>query len=82
MTRAKLIIAFILVVLVLVIVLQNTAPMETHFLFVTVTMPRAAFFGITFLIGVAVGILIALGLSVKKAKKADNPLSSGYRSGL
>ena len=69
MVRVKLITALVLVALVIVVVLQNTQPVETKFLFVTLTMPRAALLGITMLIGMAVGILIALGLSARKAKK-------------
>ena len=71
MKTTKLVAALVLVVLSLIVVLQNTAPMETKFLFVTVTMPRAALLGITLLAGIAVGILIALAVSVKKPKKTE-----------
>jgi len=70
MVRAKLITAFILVAVVIVVVLQNTQPVETKFLFMTMIMPRAALLGITLLIGFASGILLALGLSAKHAKKS------------
>jgi putative membrane protein len=69
MLRAKLIAALVLVAVVLVIVFQNIQPVETKFLFVTVTMPRAALLSITMLIGIAIGILVALGLSVRKPRK-------------
>lgn len=69
MAKAKLITAFVLAVVALVVVLQNTQPVETKFLFVAVTMPRAALLAITMLIGIAVGILIALGLSGKKSQR-------------
>ena len=69
MAKAKLIAAFVLVAVALVVVLQNTQPVETKFLFLAVIMPRAALLAITMLIGIAVGILIALGLSGKKPKK-------------
>ena len=48
---------------------QNTQPVETKLLFVTLTMPRAALLSLTMLIGIAVGILVALGLSGRKPKK-------------
>ena len=69
MSKVKVISALVLVVVALIVVLQNTAPVETRFLFVTVTMPRAVLLGITMLIGIATGILVALGLSVKKPPK-------------
>ena len=69
MVRAKLIIALILIAVIIVVVFQNTQPVETKFLFVTMTMPRAALLGITLLIGIAVGMLVALGLSGRKSKK-------------
>ena len=66
MVRAKLIAAFVLVVVLLVVILQNTQPVETKIFFVTVTMPGAALLIFTMLIGIAVGILVALGLSGRK----------------
>jgi len=71
MVKAKLIAAFVLAVLVIILVLQNTEPVETKFLFSTVTMPRAALLGITMLIGIAVGILVSLALTGKWGKKAN-----------
>jgi|WetSurMetagenome_2_1015567.scaffolds.fasta_scaffold00053_21 lipopolysaccharide assembly protein A len=69
MKKIKLIIAFIAVVLVLIVVLQNTQPVETTFLFYRVTLPNAALIGLALLIGVAAGILAALALSGDKHKK-------------
>ncbi|MBN1833465.1 MAG: LapA family protein [Deltaproteobacteria bacterium] len=69
MVRTKLITALVLVAVVIVVVFQNTQPVETKFLFVTMTMPRATLLAITLLIGIAVGILVAFGLSGKKTKK-------------
>jgi putative membrane protein len=66
MLRVKLIAALVLVAVVLVVVFQNIQPVETKFLFVTLTMPRAALLAITMLIGIGVGMLIALGLSGRK----------------
>jgi uncharacterized integral membrane protein len=78
MARAKLIAAFVLVVVGLIVVLQNTQPVETKFLFMAVTMPIAALLAITLLIGIAVGMLVALGLSGKKPRKPEN----AHRPGL
>ncbi|MFC1451803.1 LapA family protein [Verrucomicrobiota bacterium] len=69
MVKAKLVVAFVLVALLLIVVFQNTQPVETRFLFMTVTMPRAALLGITLLIGIAVGILAALALAGRTGKK-------------
>jgi putative membrane protein len=69
MVRAKLITALVLVAVVIVVVFQNTQPVETKLLFVTMTMPRATLLAITLLIGIAVGILVAFGLSGKKTNK-------------
>ncbi|MFI9654521.1 LapA family protein [Guyparkeria sp. GHLCS8-2] len=69
MGKAKLIAALVLVAVVLIIVLQNTQPVETRMLFMTLTMPRAALLAITMLIGVGVGMLIALGLSGRRRKR-------------
>ncbi len=68
MAKAKLITAFVLVALVIIVVLQNTQPVETKFLFMTMVMPRAALLGIMLLIGFAAGILVAIGLSGKKTR--------------
>jgi uncharacterized integral membrane protein len=69
MAKVKVIAALVLVALVLVVIFQNAQPVEVKFLFLAVTMPRAAFLAITLLVGVAVGILIALSLFGKKPKK-------------
>ena len=63
MARVKIIAAIVLIVLVLVVVFQNTAPVETRLLFVTITMPRAALLAVTMLIGMVAGMLLALGLA-------------------
>jgi len=74
MVKAKLIAAFVLAVLAIILVLQNTETVDTKFLFVTVTMPRAALLALTMLIGIAVGILGSLALTGKWEKKPNtNP---------
>jgi lipopolysaccharide assembly protein A len=72
MVKAKLITALVLVLVGLIAILQNTHPVETKFLFWAVTMPIAALLALTILIGVAVGILVALGLSGRGPKKPDS----------
>ena len=54
--------------LVLIIVLQNTRAVETKFLFVTITMPRAFLLFLTFLFGFVVGAVSALGFSHRSKK--------------
>jgi uncharacterized integral membrane protein len=72
MVRAKLIAAFVLVLVGLIVVLQNTQPVEAKLLFMSVTMPIAALVALTMIIGMAIGILVALGLSGRKSKKTEN----------
>ena len=60
MKQFKVIAALLLTVLVIVIVLQNTEPVETRLLFMTVTMPRAALLALTTLVGFALGLLACL----------------------
>ena len=45
--------------LVLIVVLQNTQAVETHLLFLTLTMPNAALLFGTLIIGFAIGVLTA-----------------------
>ena len=66
MTKLKLVILLVLAVVTIVLVLQNTQAVETKLLFVTVTMPRAALLGLTTLIGFAGGLLVALGVGLKR----------------
>ncbi|MGD9549052.1 MAG: LapA family protein [Candidatus Krumholzibacteriia bacterium] len=69
MSRWKLYAALVLVVLSGVVVLQNTATVETKFLFATIAMPRAALLAVTWLVGVASGILLMLAFKGKAAPK-------------
>ena len=43
----------------IVLIAQNTEPVETQLVFVTVTMPRAALLLVTLLVGVVFGTAIA-----------------------
>lgn len=77
MERAKLIATLALVLAGIIVVFQNTQPVETKFLFMSVTMPIAALLALAMLVGMAVGILVAFGLSNRKPKKPEN----GHRPG-
>ena len=67
--KIKLYTGLVLLAAVLILVFQNTQAVETKFLFMTMTMPRAALLAITMLIGIFIGILIALSISGKNAPK-------------
>ena len=65
MTRTKWLMAGVLALVVLIIVLQNTAAVETKILFFTLTMPRAVLLVGTTLIGFIVGLLVSYRLQKK-----------------
>lgn len=69
MAKLKLVGALVLAILAVVIVLQNTASVETKILFQTVTMPRAVLLLIATMIGFALGVLVSL-MVMQKSKKA------------
>ena len=71
MAKLKIYGAVILIVLMLVVVLQNTEEVETKLLFITITMPRAALLALTLLIGIVVGMLISLGVLSKRSGKTQ-----------
>jgi len=56
----KIVTLIVLAVLAIIVVLQNTAAVETHILFFTLIMPRALLLFLTLLIGVILGLLISL----------------------
>jgi uncharacterized integral membrane protein len=58
----------VIVLIVLIVVLQNTQAVETKLLFLTVTMPNAALLFGTLIIGFAIGVLTA-GHIVSSAKR-------------
>ena len=57
-----------LAVLVLIWVFQNGGPVETKFLFITVTMPQSALLAITLFLGGVTGLLFALIWTGKRNK--------------
>lgn len=59
MNRFKMIATAILALLGIIIILQNTEPVETKLLFLSITMPRAILLMGTTLIGFALGVLVS-----------------------
>jgi uncharacterized integral membrane protein len=66
MRDLKLITASILAILVAVLVIQNTEPVETHLLFGTVAMPHAVLIFISSAAGFALGVLLTMSLRSKR----------------
>ena len=66
MRKAKLFGALGAVLLIVVVILQNTQSVETRFLFFTFSLPNAALIGLALLIGMAAGMLVALSLAGKR----------------
>ncbi len=66
MKRMKLIGALTAILLIVIVILQNTQPVATRLLFITITMPNAVLVGLSLLVGVAAGILVALTFSGKR----------------
>lgn len=65
MSKFKLGVSLVLVFLVIIIVLQNTEPVETRILFATVIMSRAVLLFTATLIGFFLGVLFSLAFSRK-----------------
>lgn len=68
MILKKLKIAAVIIALILVgvVLLQNTESIETRILFMSITMPRALLIASAFLLGSAVGAVIAYLLGKKR----------------
>lgn len=71
MKKANLVAVLAAVVLGLIVILQNTQPVDIQFLFFKASMPNAILLGIALLVGIAIGILLALIVTGKNksAKK-------------
>ena len=59
MQHAKLVVSLILSLLILIVVLQNTEPVVTKILFISITMPRAVLLFGTTMLGFALGVLVS-----------------------
>jgi uncharacterized integral membrane protein len=70
MERFKLVSIAVLIGLGVIIILQNTQPVETKILFMTITMPRAVLLMATTLIGFALGVLVSF-LFQRKERKGE-----------
>ena len=57
-SRAKIVVAAIAIVLLAIVILQNTEAVETRLLFAKITMPRAALLLVIAAIGFAAGLLV------------------------
>jgi uncharacterized integral membrane protein len=66
MNKTKLIVAIVLAALAVIVVLQNTAAVETKLLFLTVTMPRVLLLFLMLAVGFISGILASLYWTKKK----------------
>ncbi|MDH3391079.1 MAG: LapA family protein [Desulfobacterales bacterium] len=69
MNRFKMISIAILTILGVIIILQNTEPVETRLLFLSIIMPRAILLMGTTLIGFALGILVSFFFQRKEQPK-------------
>lgn len=66
MKRIKLIGIGVLVLLIIIVVFQNTERVDTKLLFFTITMPRALLLAATAAIGFIVGLMSSL--KIRKSK--------------
>lgn len=66
MRRIKLVFIAILLILIAIIILQNTESVETQLLFYTLTMPRALLLLCTALLGFIVGLFSAVRIGPKR----------------
>ena len=71
MQHAKLITTLVLSSLVLIIVLQNTEPVVTKILFISITMPRAVLLFGTTMLGFALGVMASL-MMMKRGRDEQN----------
>ncbi len=71
MHRVKLIFILVLSLLALIVVLQNTEPVVTKFLFVSITMPRAVLLLGTTMLGFALGVLVSF-MMMKRGEDDSN----------
>ena len=66
MPRVKLILVCLLAIVAIIVLLQNTGPVETKLLFVSVTMPRALLLLLTLAVGFVLGVIVSIPLTKKK----------------
>lgn len=69
MNNARLIGILVLVFALGALIIQNRAPVETHFLFITIQMPHILLLVLAIGGGFALGLLVAYGMSRRKGDK-------------
>lgn len=74
--QIKLISFSILCLLMLIVVLQNTASVDTGILIWKFSMPQAALLFLTLAVGFSTGVLVANRLTARRAKKVDKTTES------
>jgi len=74
---AKIIAVLVFVLLILIVILQNTEEVETKLLFITMDMPRALLLFINLLIGYLLGIVTMV---VLRRRMANTPKGSSKSS--
>jgi len=60
MKNAKQIAAIVAGIIAVIVIVQNTATVETHILWITISMPRAVLLALTFALGVLSGIFFSM----------------------
>ena len=71
MKKFKMVVIAIVLLLSLIVILQNTEPVKTKFLFKTFELPRAFLLFLTFLFGFIAGLLAAIRFEGKSDKKRE-----------
>lgn len=66
MKNAKQIAALVAGIIAIIVIVQNTATVETQILWITISMPRAVLLALTFALGVLSGILFTMRRSKKQ----------------
>ena len=73
MAQVKIVGVVVIALVLAALILQNTEPVETRFLFGSVTMPRAALLAMTGLGGFILGVLVAFRLTRNQRSHGDRP---------
>jgi uncharacterized integral membrane protein len=58
--NAKQIAAIVAGIIAVIVIVQNTTTVETHILWITISMPRAVLLALTFALGALSGILFSM----------------------
>ncbi len=71
MKKYKIIVILVVLLLSLIVILQNSQPVGTKFLFWTFTLPRAFLLFLTFMFGFVAGLFVLIGFEGKVKKKRE-----------